>query len=190
VSTACRDEQSDLSLRQQSYAFWRVLLLSLLAFASLAQWLPADPRPASYRVTVRQVWPQTWSFYTDVAGGSQVSAYRWPAAGGGSPEPLAVRQGGRASIGGLRRTTHAQLAELARVAAGVPADRWRSCPGGQLVACLPTGPEPAVELVNAAPWPTICGSVLLAVELRAAGRTTDVVRIERRALVDLTCSRP
>ncbi|MEU4554053.1 hypothetical protein [Micromonospora violae] len=189
MSVSDREEQAGLGLQGQSFSFWRMLLMSLLALAVLAQWLPAGRYLAFYRSTMRQVWPQTWSFYSDVAGGSQVSAYRWSGVRGGLPEPLAVRQASRASVGGFRRTTHAQLAEVARVSAEIPVDRWWSCRSGRLAACLPASPEPAVTLVNPAAQPTLCGSVLLTIESRRSDRSADVVRTERLTYVALTCSR-
>jgi hypothetical protein len=183
-----REGDSARKLWDQSFTFHRMLLLTLMLLAFLAQWLPADTLSGSRRSVLRQMWPQTWSFYTDVAGGSRLAAYHRPGRPGDPPEPLVVRQTGWGNLGGLRRAAHAHIAELASVSMKVPSGTWRDCPGGRLTACLPPAVEPTVTVANAAPQPTLCGSVLLTVERWRPDLTSGTGQTERVALIDVTCA--
>ncbi|GHJ15485.1 SdpA family antimicrobial peptide system protein [Micromonospora sp. AKA38] len=178
-------EQAGDDPRRASFTFHRMLLLTLLALACVVQWLPGNGAGAPHQLTVKHLWPQTWSFYTDVAGGTEVSAYRWPTAGSKMPELLITQKASWTSLGGLRRLNQAQLAELARLSAQIPEKGWYVCPDERLAACLPSSHRPDVEIVNDAPWPTLCGDIVIAVERRTPDHA---VRVERLALTELSCS--
>ncbi len=180
-----RDEPTGEELRRRSFAFNRMLLLSLLTLSCLIQWLPIGGGVTLYRNTFKQMWPQTWSFFTDVSGVEEVTVYRWPADHGEAPEPLTVGMNGRASLGGLRRSVHAQIREIARVSMQIPDPRWTVCPGGRLTACLRSSARPPLTIVNTAPEPTLCGGVLFVVEYRGADR--DARRTERLTAAEVLC---
>lgn len=182
-----RRSQACEKLQRQSFAFHRTLLLSLLTFACLGQWLPPYEALVPYRSTAKKLWPQAWSFYTDVAGGTQVSAYRFPTVQGRVPETLLISQLSWANLGGFRRVTNAQLAELARVSAAISSEQWRVCHSGQMASCLPTPSKATLTVVNAAPSPTLCGSVLLAVERWVTEHAETAVRTERLVFAELLC---
>ena len=99
-----------------------------------------------------------------------------------------MRQASWRSLGGFRRTTHAQIAEIARVSLDIPDERWHFCRDGRLAACTEGQAEPALSIVNRAPWPSLCGRVILAVERRVVLHEEAATHTERVAFAELQCS--
>lgn len=163
-----------------------VLVLSMVA---RMPWLPPSQREA-YGV----IWPQGWDFFTSPPQGSVALAYRID---GARLTPVTEPLSASANLWGARRTGYTTILETVRIVDALPDRYWHECgvdtdgSGAALTRCLPGGPRPTVA--NPDVSATLCGSSALTVEVPLAWRVARhgerLRRVERVAVVDLTCER-
>ncbi|MEV6603523.1 hypothetical protein [Kutzneria sp. NPDC051319] len=170
-----------------------ILLVSLL-ISMLAQW-GGDIAPGvlgdrldAYGV----LWPQTWSFFTDLGGKIVLLAYRVSPDG----RHLTVetqRQEWSDFSWGLDRAIDSAALEITTLAQEIPDRYWRACDVANPAECGPFPPSASLALKNASTAPTLCGPTVIAIDQPnfppSGDLPTSPRHVTRVALVNLTCAR-
>jgi antimicrobial peptide system SdpA family protein len=185
-------QPDELDRCQRGFRFTAGLLVTALVLLLVAQ-LPAGWAPgwvAHGRRTAHSLWPQSWSFFSDVARSHVLVAYR---IGPQGAVALATRpELDRAHLWGISRTSESAVIEAAELARLVPAAQWLGCDAVEVQACagMRTGHR-RQPLLNRSRYPTLCGPIVFTVErpahwpVESGGRTGRVVLLT--AVAEVAC---
>lgn len=188
------DEVPDATSVERGFSLTAALLLVSLVVTLGAQLPGATSVPflRAQRGTYRAIWPQGWSYFSDVPSQDILVAYRVDTAGN-----LGVSLTRRAASAdqqwGLSRGGYAQLVEVYDLARQVPPERWVQCPDTPPPACDDLAGRSAVsQLANRSRRPTLCGRIALVDERPVAWdarrRTGHAARRAIRVvIVESTC---
>lgn len=185
-------QPDELDRCQRGFRFTAALLVTALVLLLAAQ-LPAGWSPGWLehgRRTAHALWPQGWSFFSDVGRSHVLVAYRIGPRG--TVTPATRPELDRAHLWGISRTSESAVIETTELARLVPAAQWLGCASADVQACagLRSG-QRGQPLLNRSRYPTLCGPIVFAVERPAqwpaesGGRTGRVVL--RAAVAEVTC---
>ncbi|MFC0432219.1 hypothetical protein [Kutzneria buriramensis] len=171
-----------------------ILLVSLL-ISMLAQWGGgiAPDLVGDHLGAYAVIWPQGWSFFTDLSGKNVLTAYRV------SPDGMRLtletqRQEWSDFTWGLDRAGDSAAFEITQLAQEVPDRYWRACEAANPAECGPFLPTSSnLALTNSSTTPTLCGPTVIAIDRPnfppSGDLPTSPRRVARVALVNLTCAR-
>lgn len=168
------------------------LLMTSLAISCITMFNGnSDPAPAGLDA-YRTIWPQGWSFFTDLAGDDRLVAYR---VGVGSvlTQPEDQRTSWTTWHSGLSRDADEADLEIDKISTAIPNQYWQVCKLRTAGSCqVDSDPAHTLVLPNPVAAPTLCGLEAIAVERPASLKTHALPAypwsLYRVAVVDLTCS--
>jgi antimicrobial peptide system SdpA family protein len=108
--------------------------------------------------TYKAIWPQGWSFFSDVPTSDVVFSYQVDRTTG-QLTPLNQKQAGKTNLWGLRRGAYSQLAEIQLLRGGVPTAGWMPCAGASCASLARTEKQTPVR--NSARTHSLCGDIAL-----------------------------
>jgi hypothetical protein len=150
---------------RRAFIITATLLAALLLAALLAQLPPTSmPESLSRRAaSFGLLWPQGWSFFSEVAHQDRTVAYRvLPDGALTTEDSLQARPG---SWWGLRRTTYFRMVETEYIAARIPPSSWITCDAPAAALCLRRVDESAPAAIdNPFHASDLCGPVFFTVE--------------------------
>jgi antimicrobial peptide system SdpA family protein len=185
-------QPDELDRCQRGFRFTAALLMTALVLLLVAQ-LPAGWDPGwvvHARRTAHSLWPQGWSFFSDVGRARVLVAYR---IGPQGAVTAATRpELDRAHLWGISRTSESAVIETTELARLIPAAEWVGCDAAAVQACAGTRTGIRRQpLVNRSRYPTLCGPILFTIERPArwpaesGGRAGRVVLLT--AAAEVTC---
>ncbi|MFD7258471.1 SdpA family antimicrobial peptide system protein [Streptomyces sp. NPDC059874] len=150
------------------------------------------PAQKAARHAVVNIAPQGWAFFTKSPRDPEVIPFGKKAGEGGmdwKPLSLTPHASPRNAFG-LNRESRAQGVEISMLLAAAQKDDWRDCTEGRR-DCLAQYGDPARQIGNGSPDPTLCGTVGLLQERPTPWAWRDLLSdshsVERVMVLEVTC---